>query len=317
MYTPMPVGQSAAFAQGWPRDDKRDRLKQLRAFCHAARLGSITRAAERIRSSQPAVSLQVRGLEEDLEVALFERSGPRIALTRAGRRLHGLASPLVEDLDRLPDAFAEEHRGVSGALRVAAGETVAAFVLAGYLTQFREQQPEVQVQVRTGTGRQCLGWLRAYEVDLVFAAVDLKPSDVEFYPMLSSEYLLITSEDHPLSGCPSLSPREVCAYPLIAHSRGTYIRQLGEMFLRQHGLAPDIVVAVDGWEVIKECVEAGLGISVVPDLCVNRRDRLWRMPLGGQLPPRSYGAITRRDRFLPLAVRRFMRIMDPAVTFEP
>ena len=309
----MASDQSAALNKRL-RDDKRDRLKQLRAFCHTARLGSITRAAECVYSSQPSVSLQVRALEEDLEVSLFERSGPRISLTLAGRKLYGLAAPLVEDIDRLPDTFAEQHEGLAGELRVAAGETAAAFVLPRYLKQFREQHPGVQANVTAGTGRQCLSWLRAYEVDIVFAAMDLQPSDVEFHPVLSSDYLLITSEDHPLSGRDSVTPREMCAYPLVAHTGGTYIRQLGDIFLRQQGIASDVVVSVDGWEVIKEYVEAGLGVAVVPDLCVTERDRVWRIPFKDFLPPRKYGAITRRDRLLPLAVRRFMRIMDPSIS---
>ena len=294
------------------RDDRRDRLKQLRAFCHTARLGSITKAAERVFSSQPSVSLQVRALEEDLNVGLFERSGPRIALTLAGRKLYALAAPLVEDIDRLPDTFAEQHDGTTGELRLAAGETAAAFVLPRYLAQFQAQHPTVPANVRTGTGRQCLSWLRSYDVDLVFAAMDLQPADVEFHPVLSANYLLITSEDHPLSGRDSVTPEEVCAYPLIAHTRGTYIRQLGDMFLRQQGIAADIVIAVDGWEVIKEYVEAGLGIAVVPDLCVADRDRVSRVPFNDYLPPRRYGAITRRDRILPLAVQHFVNTMNPA-----
>ena len=308
----MSADQSAALNKRL-RDDKRDRLKQLRAFCHTARLGSITRAAERVFSSQPSVSLQVRALENDLDVSLFERSGPRIALTLAGRKLYALAAPLVEDIDRLPATFAEQHEGVTGELRLAAGETAAAFVLPRYLTEFRKRHPDIRANVRTGTGRQCLSWLRAYEVDLVFAAMDLQPPDVEFRPVLSSNYLLITSEDHPLSGRESVTPEEVCAYPLIAHTGSTYIRQLSDMFLRQRGIAADIVVAVDGWEVIKEYVEAGLGIAFVPDLCVAERDRVARVPFKDYLPPRRYGAITRRDRILPLAVRHFVHAMKPSL----
>ena len=75
--------------------DKRDRLKQLRAFCHAARLGSISRATEQVMASQPAGSLQVCTLEEELGVPLFERRGPRISLTVAGQSLYRLAMPLV------------------------------------------------------------------------------------------------------------------------------------------------------------------------------------------------------------------------------
>ena len=75
---------------------KRDRLRQLRVFCHAARMESISRAAERLGLSQPAVSLQVRELEHEVEAMLFDRSGPRIALTSAGERLFRLANPMVE-----------------------------------------------------------------------------------------------------------------------------------------------------------------------------------------------------------------------------
>ena len=180
---------------------RRDRLKQLRAFCHAARLQSISRAAEHIFASQPAVSQQVRTLEEELAVSLFERSGPRIALTPAGARLYQLASPLVEGLDRLPDTFIEQHHGVaSGALNVAAGQTTAAMVLPSYLKEFRHRHPGIRVNVRIAEGRQRVRWLRAYEVDVVLAAVDLPPPDLVFRPVFSSELVFITPEDHPSPG---------------------------------------------------------------------------------------------------------------------
>ena len=86
---------------------KQNRLKQLRAFCHAVRTQSISKAAERMHLSQPSVSLQIKALEQEMGTVLFERRGPRIALTPEGRALYELASPLVEGIDNLPDAFAE------------------------------------------------------------------------------------------------------------------------------------------------------------------------------------------------------------------
>ena len=162
------------------RDDRRDRLKQLRAFCHAARLGSITKAAERVYSSQPAVSLQIRSLEEELGVMLFVRSGPRIALTAAGRSLYRRALPLVEDLDRFSDSFAEQFRGLAGPLRIAAGETAASYLLPRYFEAFNERHADVEISVRIGSGSRCLSWLRGYEVDMVFTAMDVEPPDLEF-----------------------------------------------------------------------------------------------------------------------------------------
>ena len=121
---------------------KRDRFKQLRAFCEAARLGSISGAAKALHLSQPAVSLQVRSLEEEFGVALFERNGPRITLTRVGERLYECAMPLVQGVLRLPALFAEAHHGMSlRRLRIGAGQASAAYLLPGPLKRFRRAPP--------------------------------------------------------------------------------------------------------------------------------------------------------------------------------
>lgn len=289
-----------------------DRLKQLRAFCHAARLGSISHAAELIRSSQPAVSLQVRTLEEELGILLFERRGPRISLTSVGESLYDLAMPLVEGMDRLPGTFAEKHHGVaSDVLRIGAGQTSAAHLLPRFVEQFREQYPETRIEVRPGTGQERLTWLRAYELDVVVAAMDTPPPDVAFHPILDSNPVLITSRDHPLAGRRSVPIKEVAAYPFVGHASTQYVRRVAEMILRMHGIAPDVAVEVDGWGVITNYVEAGVGISFVPDLCVTEHDRLWKIPFKDYFPTRRYGAVTRRDRLITRSASRFLRIMVP------
>ena len=291
---------------------RKDRLKQLRAFCQAARLGSISRAAERVMSSQPAVSLQVRTLEEELGVLLFERRGPRIALTRVGESLYRLAMPLVEGMDRLPENFAARHHGVeTGVLQIGAGETSAGYLLPGYLKQFRERNPDVVVDIRTGTGQQRLAWLRDYELDVIIAAMDIPPSDVNFHPVHDSRPVLITSLDHPLAGRESVTIEEAAAYPFVGHTSRQYVRQVAEVILRLHGVAPDVAVEVDGWGVITNYVAAGVGISFVPDLCLSEHDRLWKIPFEGKIPKRRYGVITRRDGLLTGAADRLLRVMVP------
>ena len=294
---------------------RKDRLKQLRAFCQAARLGSISRAAERVMSSQPAVSLQVRTLEEELGVLLFERRGPRIALTRVGHSLYQLAMPLVEGMDRLPETFAERHHGVDpDVIRIGAGETSAAYLLPGYLKQFREHHPDIIIDIRTGTGQQRLEWLRDYELDVIIAAMDIAPADLEFHPVHDSNPVLITSLDHPLAGRESVAIEEAAAYPFVGHTSQQYVRQVAEVILRLHGVAPDVAVEVDGWGVITNYVAAGVGISFVPDLCLTEHDRLWRISFAGAVPPRRYGAITRRDGLLTGAADRLLRVLVPSLT---
>ena len=261
-------------------------------------------------SSQPAVSMQIRTLEEELGALLFERRGPRIALSRIGQRFYRLAMPLVEGMDRLPDTFLEEHYGVvADHLCIGAGQTSAGYLLPPYLKRFRERYPDIRIEVKTGTGRQRLGWLRNHELDLVVGAMEFPPSDVEFHPIVESDSVLIVSEDNPLAGRDSVSLEEVAAHPFVGHTSSHFVRQVLDIILRLHGVAPEFVVEVDGWGVITNYVAAGAGISFVPDLCLADHDRLWKIRFGGVIPRRSYGAITRRDGPLSLAASRFLEIM--------
>ena len=289
---------------------RRDRLKQLRAFCQAARFGSISRAAEHVMTSQPAVSTQIRALEEDLGVQLFERRGPRIVLSRIGRMLYHRAMPLVEGMDRLPDTFFEEQHGVApDYLLIGAGQVSAAYVLPEFLKRFRASSPRVRVRVKTGTGRQRLDWLRNYELDLVVAAMDRLPPDLEFHPILESELVLITPEDHPLAGRDVVDFEEASGYPFVRHSAEHYATQASEVIARLHGLDPEVAVEVNGWGVITNYVAAGAGIAVVPDVCLTDHDRLRKIRFPDILPRRKYGAVTRRRGPVSLCARRLLEIM--------
>ena len=291
---------------------KGDRLKQLRAFCFTAQLGSISRAADQLKSSQPAVSLQVRALEKELGLPLFERRKRHLdmVLTRIGESFYQLAMPLVQGMDRLPDTFAERHHGIlTDILRIGAGQISAAYLLPRYLKRFRRQYPGTRIEVRIGTGRERLHWLRTYEIDLVVAAMDTPPPDLEFHRFWTSDPMLVTPEDHPLAGRKSPTIEEIAAYPFILHEATNYVRRIVETILRQQGIALDVVVEIDGWSAIMSHVAAGVGISFVPDLCVTGRERVWKTSIKGIIPQRTYGATTRRDGLLALAARRFLHIM--------
>ena len=294
-----------------------DRLRRLRAFCHTARLRSFTRAAEYLFSSQPSISQQVRALEEEFAVLLLDRDGPGLSLTPAGRKLYQLALPVVAGIDRLPDLFADLHHGsLSGELRIAAGESVAEFVLPDHVKRFHALYPAVEVNVRTGSGSERLGWLRDYEVDVVFSATDSPPRDLEFRFLFASVHTLITPEDHPLAGRQSVTLEEVASYPIIALPRGTPLRRLRDLFARMRGVTIDVAVEVGGWQAVKRYVEAGAGISVVPDVCLAEQDRLAKIPMTELLPTRPYGILIRRDEILSLASRRFIRLVDPSFPEE-
>ena len=261
-------------------------------------------------TSQPAVSTQIRALEEDLGVQLFERRGPRIVLSRIGRRLYRRAMPLVEGMDRLPDTFFEEQYGVApDHLLIGAGQVSAGYVLPEFLKRFRESNPEVRIHVKTGSGRQRLDWLRNYELDLVVGAMDRLPPDLEFHLILESELVLVTPEDHPLAGRDFVDFEEASGYPFVRHSAEHYATRASEVIARLHGLDPEVAVEVNGWGVITNYVAAGAGVAIVPDACLTDHDDLRKIRFSNILPRRKYGAITRRRGPVSLCARRLLEIM--------
>ena len=290
---------------------KGNRLKQLRAFCQAALLGSVSRAADRVMSSQPTVSTLIRGLEHELGVPLFERRGPRIVLTRMGESLYEYAMPLVQAMDRLPDTFAEEQRGVvSDVLTIGAGQTSAAYLLPRYLKRFRALHPEVRIVVRTGIGSQRVQWLRAYELDLIVLSVEMPPRDLRFHKLIESRFMLITPRGHPLAGRTPVKFSDIDGYRFVGHIPGHHVRNIGDSMMRRLGVEPDFEVEIDGWSIIKLFVAAGLGISAVPEMCIAEGDDVWSAPLDDYLPPRAYGVITRNDGLLSGPARRFLALMS-------
>src|SRR6478609_2701089 len=175
---------------------KGDRLKPLRAFCQVARLGSVSRAAEALFLSQPAVTLQLQALEREVGERLFERIGRRMTLSPAGSTLYELARPLVEGLDGLEGEFRGRLKGLEGGeLHVAAGSSTILYLLPPLVQAFRASHPQVQLVLHNVTGKDGLGLLRSDAVDLAVGSMLDVPSDLSYAPVYSFDPMLIMAKD--------------------------------------------------------------------------------------------------------------------------
>ncbi len=304
--------------------DKRNRLGQLRAFCGVARLESVTGAAESLGLSPPAVSQQVRALEEEFGAELFVRNGPRISLTPNGRNLHGVASRLIGELDRLPDVFAEQvaDAEVSGRVRIATGRAAMAWVVPRFIRRFRERHPEVGFELRAIDVDDALKRLRDRELDLVLGASVDVPQGIDRYPILLYDFMLIAPPDHPSAGRNSVSGsvedmREVFAFPMVVPPSGTSGWRKIERAARQFGTRVDVAVEVAGWEAIKRYVEVGVGCAFVPDFCLAARERVSVIQLP-QFFRNLVWCLYRhgRESGLSEAGERFVRFMEASATVE-
>ena len=286
---------------------RRDRFKQLRAFCEAARAGSLTGAARALDVSQAVVSGHVRSLEEELGAALFRRKGDGIAPTRIGARMLGIAAPLVEGLERLPALFEEHHTGVAAeTLRIGAGQVSGGYVLPALVRRFQVRFPRTRIEVRTGTGVERLAWLRGFELDLVVAAADPVPGDIAFHPLVDADSVLVTPKDHALAANARVGVEALDGQRLIAQPAGRPARRVQDAALALHGVRPRVVLELEEWGSTLNHVAAGIGIAILPSLCVAADEPVCMVALEPGLRARTYGLARRRDELVSLAARRFV-----------
>ena len=291
---------------------KQNRLKQLRAFCRAAQLGSISLAADSLFLSQPTVSLQIQALERELNIILFERRGPSIRLTPEGEVLNRIAYPLVEGIDKLHETFTA-YFGLleSGELNIAAGESTILYILPEPLKRFASDYPGIRLKLHNVTGRDGLAMLRANEVDLAVGSMLEVPPDIQYHPFVTFDPTLITPLDHPLAGLREVRLEDISPYGLILPPRHLSTWRIVDLVFSQHDIGYQVALEAGGWEVIKKYVELGLGISIVTDVCLTGEEKLARIPLSAYFPQRSYGTVVRRGKFLSPQAKRFIDMLDP------
>lgn len=295
---------------------KSDKLKPLRAFCQTARLGSVSRAAEALYLSQPAVTLQLQALEREMGVRLLERSGRRLALTREGQELYELARPLVEGLDGLEGTFRERIRGLdAGELNVAAGSSTILYLLPKIVEAFRAAHPEVRLTLHNVTGAGGLDLLRSDGVDLAVGSMLDVPGDLSYAPVYRFEPMLIAPRDHPLARLEPLTLQDLSPYGLILPPQRLTTYRMVDLVFQQNRVPYTVALEVGGWEVIKQYVAMGLGISIVTAICLTDADRarLSARSLAEYFPSRSYGVVVRKGKYLSPQARAFTELIQPAL----
>lgn len=293
---------------------KGSRLKPLRAFCQVVRLGSISRAAEALYLSQPAITLQLQALERELGARLFERSGRRLTPTREGDLLYEMARPLVEGLDNIAAQFREQVRGLdAGELHVAAGSSTILYLLPEIVDAFRQKHPDVRLSLHNVTGASGLDLLRSDAVDLAVGSMLDVPSDLSYTPVYRFDPMLITPPEHPLANKPELTLQDLSPYGLILPPKRLTTYRLVDLVFQQNRVPYTVALEVGGWEVIKQYVSMGLGISIVTAICLTDADRqrLVARSLARWFPPRSYGIVMRKGKFLSPQARAFVELIKP------
>jgi DNA-binding transcriptional LysR family regulator len=295
---------------------KGSRLKQLRAFCMIVKLGTLSRAAEALFLSQPSVSLQLRALEQELGAVLIERRRRRVAPTREGQALYDLALPLVEGLDQLDQRFRTLQAGLAGGeLHIAAGTSTIQYLLPPFVAAFRQQHPGVKLQLHNVTGKDGLALLRSDQVDFAVGSMLDVPNDLSYEPVQSYDPMLIAPLDHALAALREVKLEDLSPYGLILPPQRLTTYRLVDLIFQQRKVPFRVAIEVGGWEVIKQYVALGLGISIVTGICIAEDDhaRLAVRNMSAYFPQRSYGVVVRKGKYLSTQARAFVDLVRPGL----
>jgi DNA-binding transcriptional LysR family regulator len=295
---------------------KGNRLKQLRAFCHAVKFGSVARAAEALFLSAPSVSLQLSALEKELGARLLERTRPRLALTAEGQTLYDLARPLVEGIETLEQQFNAQRQGLDhGAVNIAAGASTIQYLMPPLVREFRERYPDVHLQLSNVTGKDGLALLRSDQVDVAFGSMLDVPHDISYEPVHWFDPMLIMPLDHPLAAKQDIALEDLSPFGLILPPQRLTTYRLVDLVFQQRRVAYRVDIEVGGWEVIKQYVAMGLGISIVTGICLTEDDkaRLAVRNMRRYFPQRSYGVVVRKGKYLSQHARAFVDLIKPGL----
>ena len=262
--------------------------RRLQVFHTVARLLSFTKAAETLHMTQPAVTFQVRQLEEHFNTRLFDRTHNRISLTEAGKRVFGYADRIFELYAEMENAVREMTGEISGVVTIGASTTIAEYMLPALLGDFRLKYPEVNVQLKVSNTEGIVSMVENNTIDLgvVEAPVNNKNLVVEVCRM--DELVGIVPPSHPLADEESVHIEELLKYPYICREEGSGTREVIQEYLNECKVEigqVSICMELGSPEAVKGAVEAGMGISIVSRATIHKELKLGTL-VALQLEPR-------------------------------
>jgi DNA-binding transcriptional LysR family regulator len=260
-------------------------FNQLRVFCQTARYLSCTKAAEKLYITQPAVTAQVKLLEDACNLKLFKKKGRRIFLTDEGKTLYEYATK-VFDYEKEIESVIEEMKDLKrGVLRLGTTKAYARYFMPFLITSFRDAYPHIKIHLDEGSSLDMIRSLIDLRNEVAVIAMAEERTDIRFIPFSHEELVLITAPDHRLTRRKSVLVRDLGEEPIIMKEKGSGTRKLVNELFAKKGLTPNILMETSNTEFIKQLVQRGDGVSFVVREAVAaelQEGKLASVPIRGQ-----------------------------------
>ncbi len=295
-------------------------VRQLQTFCILAEELNFTRTAERVHTVQSNVTSQIKLLEAELEVPLFDRLGKRVVLTEAGRRFRPYAERALAAMD-------QGHRAVkfgaepAGPLHIGTPESILAYRLPGVLKLFRKQYPKVDLIFHPDSQERLAGALESGKLDLAismsrrFGGPQLKSISIR-----TEDIYLFTTPDHPLVKTKKVYPKDLGDETLLLTEAGCGYRMMLEMQLASAMVRPQNVTEFSSIEAIKQCVNAGMGIGFLPEIVIAselKKRQFVVLNWQGAHTSIETSVVWHKDRWMSPAMQAFLDVVTATLQQVP
>jgi DNA-binding transcriptional LysR family regulator len=284
---------------------------QLHTFLEIVRLKSFSKAAQTCYRTQPAISAQIRQLEQELKTELFERFGSRISLTTAGKLFAGYAEQILELRRRGQDEINELERFPKGELVIAANEATCIYVLPQVFSEYKKQFPGVQLQVDRSYGTRVLEAVTENIADFGLTQLPVQEKRVQVVDIYRDEIRVIAPARHAIAELSSVTCHDLVPYPLLLPTSGTTRARLNT-WLEPVEDRIQVSMELDSTEMMKRFAMAGLGLTFLA--ASNCREevaagKLRSVPMGPEPMARRLGLIYRKDKALSKAALGFIQVV--------
>ena len=285
--------------------------RRLQVFHTVARLLSFTKAAETLHMTQPAVTFQIRQLEEFFNTRLFDRTHNRISLTVAGERVYKYAEQILALYGEMNSRVRELTGDVSGILIIGASTTIAEYVLPSLLAEFQQRHSQVKIRLTVSNSLGIVHQVENNTVDVGIVESPVANKNLAVEVCWHDKLVFICPPQHPLAKNRTISAQDIRELPFIAREEGSGTREVISEYLAQQGIHwHDLNLSMEfgSPESVKSAVEAGLGVSIVSQATVAKELKLGTlaaMPLNPVLE-RPFSFVHQKQKFRMRAVEEFM-----------
>ena len=276
--------------------------RRLQVFYTVAKQLSFTKAAEQLFMTQPAVTFQVKQLEEHFNTRLFERSHGRIALTPPGRLVLDYAERILALSEEMDTRVGELTGAVAGPLLLGASTTIAEFILPQILGEFKAQHPEVQAHLTVANSETIVNRVADHTIDVGLIESPTYLPSLQNEVCCDDELVLICAPDHALAQRKTVKAQEIAAMPIVRREPGSGTREFTDNYLRQCGVAPEdlnLVMELGSPEAMKGVVETGIAVAIVSRATIAKEVRLGSLVAVPLSPPlmRTLSVVHPKEKF--------------------